>query len=561
MKRIKRLLSLTLAAVTLTGCLCTAPAFAADVDTDQTLRIGLYYDSTALTEAKLENVDVAGYSIGYYNGMTFTPVQSVSQSQLTIKIVNNAFEVSDTSTGAVLYASKAEADNLAIRPNSELTWCKGFKWNGDFVYRNASNGKIAVINYVGVEDYVKGVIPYEVNVSWPSEALKAQAVCARSYALGTLNKHASFGFDLCNTTNCQVYKGANLATSASDKAVDDTKGEYLTYNGNLIVGYFFSSDGGATEDAVNVWGGDYPYLKGKVDPYEDVDNAYNGKWSVTLTAAEIKTKLIDAGYSIGDVVKVEVTKRTATDNVNEVTVTDKDGKTAIISKAACRSVFGVNSIRYTITPNTAKTEQTKLVRTANKISASTHKVTMDGTAVAPQGYNINDNNYYKLRDIATILNGKTHQFNVAWDAQNDQILLTGNSAYQSVGGELTKADTVQVEYYAPSSSKIVLDGTPISLSGYRVNGNNYYKLRDIAAAIGFGVDFDTATETVVMTSGTPTTPEIPGDETVPTAYTFDGTGWGHSVGLSQYGALAMAQKGHTYDEILKFYYTGITIKQ
>ena len=81
--------------------------------------------------------------------------------------------------------------------------------------------------YVGV-DYVKGVLPYEIDPDWPAEAQKAQAVCARSFALGT-HKHGS-EYDLCNTTNCQVYLGANRATETSDAAVDATKGETLSYN-------------------------------------------------------------------------------------------------------------------------------------------------------------------------------------------------------------------------------------------------------------------------------------------------------------------------------------------
>ncbi|MFQ9126369.1 MAG: SpoIID/LytB domain-containing protein [Butyricicoccaceae bacterium] len=121
---------------------------------------------------------------------------------------------------------------------------------------------MTVINYVNVEDYVKGVLPYEIDPDWPADAQKAQAVCTRSFALGT-HKHTDSGYDLCNTTNCQVYLGATRATSESDAAVSATAGETLSCDGKEVIGYFFSSDGGATEDAANVWGGEYSYLKGK----------------------------------------------------------------------------------------------------------------------------------------------------------------------------------------------------------------------------------------------------------------------------------------------------------
>ncbi len=556
-----------LCAVLLIGCIGTMPAFAADSNTR--LRVGLTISGASTFAApQLENASgyPTGYTVGTVSGTAFSGSTAITSSALTIKLVNDAFQVSDTNSGTVLYTSAAGADHIAIRPNSTLTWFKGYKWYGDFVYRRASNGSITVINYVGVEDYVKGVIPYEIDPSWPAEAQKAQAVCARSFALGT-HKHGD-EYDLCNTTNCQVYLGANRATEASDAAVNATKGETLSYNGSPVIGYFYSSDGGATEDAANVWGGDYAYLKGKIDPYEDPDK---DRWSVTLTASEIQQKLNAAGYSIGTVANVQVTKRTATDNVNEVTVTDTSGKSVIISRSSVRTVFGLKSIRYTITPVGGSGNKTSL-----RVKVTEHKVKVNGKSVAPQGYYIANganagNNYFKLRDIAYLLNGTKSQFNVRWDAENERILLTSGTSYETVGGELEDSSTA-VEKIGQSTSTIVLDGEEISLDGYIINGNNYYKLRDIGKALGFDVDFENASSTVLINTakdysgddnnsnnsannGSNTT----GSVTNPTSYTFNGSGWGHSVGMSQWGAYAMANQGFTYEQILKFYFTGIEI--
>lgn len=560
----KRILSMLLCAAALVGCLSVAPASAVDtVDTDVTLRVGLTIGgANTFADPKLENVsgEPTGYTIGTMNGTSFSGGTSVSASQLTIKLVSGAFQVTDTATGKVLYTSAAGADHIAIRPNSDLTWFKGYQWHGDFVYRRASDGNITVINYVGLEDYVKGVLPYEIDPDWPAEAQKAQAVCARSFALGT-SKHNEY-YELCNTTNCQVYLGANRATEASDAAVDATQGEYLTYNGEPVIGYFFSSDGGATEDAVNVWGGDYPYLQGKEDPYE----TYDSSWSVTLTAEEIRQKLVSAGYSIGTVANVEVTKRTDTDNVNEVTVTDTTGKQVVIRRDDCRTVFGLDSIRYTITPNaSASTAATLPQSTSVKIQPSTHVVTVDGERVDPQGYNINGYNFYKLRDIAYILNGTDSQFNVTWDGANNRIVLTDDAAYQEVGGEMASSASAEIKNVSESDSTIVLDGKTLSLTGYRINGNNYYKIRDVGSALGFSVDFDPETEIVLIGSanaGQDDTQDDPKDETPITnaaSYTFNGSGWGHSVGMSQWGAYGMARQGFGYEDILKFYFTGIEI--
>ena len=556
----KRILSLLLCAAAMVASLGVMPASA--VDTNVTLRVGLTISGqSSFADPKLENAEGAtGYTIGTMNGTAFSGSKSISNTQLTIRLVEDAFQVSDTATGTVLYTSAAGADHLAIRPNSDLTWFKGYKWNGDFVYRRASGSSITVINYVGLEDYVKGVLPYEIDPDWPAEAQKAQAVCARSFALGT-SKHNEY-YELCNTTNCQVYLGANRATAASDAAVDATRGQYLTYNGEPVIGYFFSSDGGATEDAVNVWGGDYPYLQGKEDPYE----TYDSSWSVTLTAEEIRQKLVSAGYSIGTVANVEVTRRTDTDNVNEVTVTDTTGKQVVIRRDDCRTVFGLDSIRYTITPNaSASTAATLPQSTSVKIQPSTHVVTVDGERVDPQGYNINGYNFYKLRDIAYILNGTDSQFNVTWDGANNRIVLTDDAAYQEVGGEMTSSASTAIKNVSESDSTIVLDGKTLSLTGYRINGNNYYKIRDVGSALGFSVDFDPETEIVLIGSanaGQDDTQDDPKDETPITnaaSYTFNGSGWGHSVGMSQWGAYGMAQQGFGYEDILKFYFTGIEI--
>ena len=321
-------------------------------------------------------------------------------------------------------------------------------------------------------------------------------------------------------------------------------------------------DGGATEDAANVWGGDYPYLQGKEDPYE----TYDSSWSVTLTKEEIRQKLLSAGYSIGTVANVEVTKRTDTDNVNEVTVTDTDGKTVTIQRDACRTVFGLDSIRYTITPNIAKSTaavpvQTEAKATSLRVVPSTHNVTVDGKSVDPQGYNIGGENYYKLRDIAYILTGTDSQFNVTWEAETGRILITTGQAYQTVGGEMTSSVSATIKSFVDSDAVIVINGRTVSLTGYRINGNNYFRVRDLGNALDFGVDYDEATTTVLITSGdSAQDPEQPSQQiTNAASYTFTGSGWGHSVGMSQWGAYGMAQQGFDYEDILKFYFTGIEI--
>ena len=199
----KRIFS-TVLACALCVPLMAAPAHAA---ADPVVRVGLAYGSSALAAPQLQNVDGAGYEIGKMNGTTFVPQTRVSCDQLTIKPDGGGLAVIDTQTGKVVYDT--EDESLAISPNGELTWFNKYKYYGDFRYTR-DGGSVSVINYVDLEDYIKGVVPYEMSASWPREALKAQAVCVRSYADGLMGKHKSQGFDLCATTHCEVYRGATV---------------------------------------------------------------------------------------------------------------------------------------------------------------------------------------------------------------------------------------------------------------------------------------------------------------------------------------------------------------
>src|SRR5699024_10163312 len=100
-------------------------------------------------------------------------------------------------------------------------------------YNRVNGNDITVIGVLSMDDYIKGVVPYEMSASWNIEALKAQALCAKSYAVNSMGKHGSSGFDLCNSTHCQVYKGMNSATANSNAAVEAVSGQYILYNGKV----------------------------------------------------------------------------------------------------------------------------------------------------------------------------------------------------------------------------------------------------------------------------------------------------------------------------------------
>ena len=251
--------------------------------------------------------------------------------------------------------------NLAVRPVSTsgkaITWFKGLAYYGDFEYYRYISGKLTVINILPLEDYVKGVIPYEMSPLWPLEALKAQALCARTFYASHSSYYSNYGFDLTADDNSQVYKGTTGANSASDAAVDVTAGRYITYNGAFCTTFFFSSDGGGTEDSENVFVSPLAYCRGVIDPYEDAVPANlnsNKSWSKQFTSSELLTKINSKGYALADIVSVTPVY-SDTNNVISLTFTDSTGKTATVSKGTCYSfccgTLAMNSIHFTITQN------------------------------------------------------------------------------------------------------------------------------------------------------------------------------------------------------------------
>jgi stage II sporulation protein D len=125
-----------------------------------------------------------------------------------------------------------------------------------------TRGSVTVVNVIGLEDYVRGVVPNE--LSYPAlEALKAQAIAARTYAVKNRGQFASEGFDLLPTTRSQVYRGLTSETSLTSQAVDQTRGVVATYNGEPINALYTSTCGGRTEDAENIFNQAIPYLRGR----------------------------------------------------------------------------------------------------------------------------------------------------------------------------------------------------------------------------------------------------------------------------------------------------------
>ena len=408
-----------------------------------------------------------------------------------------AVNVTRTGTAEILFQfDGGDALTLGVMPDvtgadAVRTWFKGYRYYGGFRYERIGGGDLTVVNIVDLETYIKGVVPYEMSSSWPLEALKVQAVCARSYAYINIHsgKHTSYHFDVCNTTDCQAYYGAGTnsssyqATERTDQAVDETAGEYAWYDGQVIEAFYSSSHGGASESVYNVWGTSleqYPYLCGVEDPYEaDMasKNSYSS-WTVSYTSSELAQRLENYGYDASSGIESLTLTYSDLGNVIQVRVNYRGGGSDTIRPSSMRSVFGISSIRFTV----------------NGQAASSGSGTTSSSGGGPTA------------------NGST-----SLDSQGTYTVISGSGSLSQAG----------------------LDGL------YAISGSGSITPAEDAAS-GGGSGTDTPTGTQVTVSGS--------------SYSFQGSGNGHQLGLSQYGAWAMAERGFTYDEIIEFYYPGTYVR-
>ena len=411
-----------------------------------------------------------------------------------------AVNVTRTGTAEILFQFDG-GDDLALGVMPDVTgadtvrtWFKGYRYYGGFRYERIGGGDLTVVNIVDLETYIKGVVPYEMSSSWPLEALKVQAVCARSYAYINIHsgKHTSYHFDVCNTTDCQAYYGAGTksssyqATERTDQAVDETAGEYAWYDGQVIEAFYSSSHGGASESVYNVWGTSlerYPYLCGVEDPYEaDMasKNSYSS-WTVSYSSSELAQRLQNYGYNTSSGIASLTLTYSDLGNVIQVRVNYNNGESNTIKPSSTygiRTSFGVHSIRFTVNGQGA--------------SSGSSSGSAGGGGIA-----VNGSSSLGSQDSYTVISGSGTQ---------SQVSLDGLYAISGSGS------------IAPAG-----DGTSSGGSGT-----------------------GTPSGTQVTVSGS--------------SYTFQGSGYGNQLGLSQYGAWAMAERGFSYDEIIEFYYPGTYVR-
>ena len=324
------------------------------------MRIGLVFGS-GMTES-FQTTSEDGFLFGYveYNASDKFNVLSYSANtkiRVTRNAANNAAIVIDPDTDEILFQYLDSDNNFATVAATEsnknltngqsitelsaqntgfTTTPAGNIYSGAFIYRTEGGG-VEVINLVSLEDYIKGVLPYEISPNWPEEAQKAFSIAVRSYSVRSINRHASAGFMLCNTTHCQVYRGGINATAGTNAAVDATKDLVAVFNNQVIEAVYHSSSGGVTENNSDAWGtARVAYLASVTVPHEryNTPNRANSLWTNTVSPQELYEYLVGTspqasrfrGTLDSAIANIIINERSPSSNyIKSVTVTDRNG--------------------------------------------------------------------------------------------------------------------------------------------------------------------------------------------------------------------------------------------
>ena len=323
------------------------------------IRVGINFGKTAIDG----NIDIA-FENGFQTGLTdeegfFFPTMFYADNNVTVKASGGTIKL--ISDGSVLFEGSSGSPVCIMPLSSELdgasvpyTKIGSIKYPGIMEF-SASDSLTTVVNIVDAELYFKGVLPSEVYPSWHEEALKAAAVATRTYTYKSLGgKHASYGIDLCATTCCQVYSGITKCQPSTNKAVDATSNQVLTYGGSLITAVYHAISGGVTESAAGAWGGNpesYPYLTVVETPFEGYDEIARGHWTKMLYDEDFNSLIASSAHSgkISAPIASITTNDSTPGYLNNMTITDASGNSIFLATSSnVRSFFSTLSANFTI---------------------------------------------------------------------------------------------------------------------------------------------------------------------------------------------------------------------
>ncbi len=242
-----------------------------------------------------------------------------------------------------LYAPKTTVEPLG----DGQVQVDGRSFQGSLEILKEPGGTLTVVNRLPIEDYVMGVLAGEIPHNWPLEALKAQAIAARTFAVlqRLTARQKGEPYDLEGTAQFQRYQGSDLVNDEIRQAVLETHGRIITYDSKPIEAFFHSNCGGETCGADEVWSRDRPYLRPVACPFGN--NGAHFRWKAEIPTRDLVRKLRAAGVLVGDIVRLEAAERDESNRILELSITDADGSVQTMRGSAFRMAVGPDVIRST----------------------------------------------------------------------------------------------------------------------------------------------------------------------------------------------------------------------
>jgi stage II sporulation protein D len=268
-------------------------------------------------------------------------------------------------------------DGAFLLSGTSVPGVRDGRYRGALELRPSGRG-ISAINALPLESYVRGVVSAESPSAWPAEALKAQSVAARTYAITSRAGSVSDGFDQFADTRSQMYRGVAAERPTTDAAVAATAGQVVTFGGQPVTTFFFSTSGGHTESIENSFVGSQPkpWLKGVDDPYDDLSPKHRWK-PITLTTAQAGAKL--RGLVKGRFKRIRVLQRGTSPRVVRAEIVGTGGRTAVTGPQL-RARFGLFDTWAYFTTVTSKAKRSAQTP---RTPAAAPPVTPPATAAAP----------------------------------------------------------------------------------------------------------------------------------------------------------------------------------
>ncbi len=345
-----------------------------------------------------------------------------------------------------------------------------YRYRGDIeIDIDKEHRKLNVINIIGIEEYLYGVLKKEISPRWPAGVLKAQAVAARTFAIFNMNKYIDKGYNICASTNSQAYGGVNHEDPLTNKAVDETRGVIMTYKGKPINAVYHSDSGGYTEDSENVWGNFLPYLRSVKSKFEEKVFPPYHTWTCSIDEKNLTKKLQKQGYTINSVVSIEPINKSETGRISELAFFTDNNEVINMKANNFRNLIGADLIRSTL---------------------------------------------FSIKVI-----GK--EINIAKDTEDKKEIEDKEEQRESTKEILEQKKDWTIKELLELMKK-----------------NKEKREKEKVEKIP---------KVEIVKSNAPLT------------FIFSGSGNGHGVGMSQWGAYGMALQGSGYQDILKYYYQGINI--